>query len=290
MAELFRFLVFFFANNLSQGKYSLHSYEKHYEVARGADGLPNMVVNRSHSEDTIASAGPRSHNSSTVMHDVRIRFSNAIEDILQDLSYIPLQEAEHDDRFGEKRENDIAGDLQRYVHEEVLKISTKNNRFNPIVVAGVMAPESYYAARLRPLLLFLEQREGDLRLRTRFFQISALLFSSAAIVLGGIGETDYIPFVLALAAGLTQLLKIHDYERRFQITTAASRELRKLDTKWVSLSHLDQQMRPAIVGLVTTCEAVALQFATASQIQVDRSVALSIESDTSKMPRGDGAA
>jgi hypothetical protein len=94
--------------------------------------------------------------------------------------------------------------------------------------------------------------------------------SSAAVILGAAGIVVPIPAVIAGATGLFQILKVIDAERRFEIASAAARELRGLDSHWDSLSDLDHQTRESIVRLVRTCEQLALQFATTSAIQVDK--------------------
>jgi hypothetical protein len=101
---------------------------------------------------------------------------------------------------------------------------------------------------------------------TRSLQISSMLCSSFAVILSSAGKVDFIPAIIAGATGLFQILKVNDYERRFEIASTAARELRSLHSQWESLSPLDHQMRGPIVSLVRTCEQLALQFATTSSI------------------------
>ena len=133
----------------------------------------------------------------------------------------------------------------------------------------------------------IEEEEGKLRFRTRLLQFLAALFASAAIIMGGIDELRYVPAVVAASTGFFQFLKVYDYERRFRIATAAARELKSLETKWMGLSDLDKQLRPSIVALVCTCEDLAQQFGTSSAIQVDRA-ALGIDQQPLLMASNNG--
>jgi hypothetical protein len=141
---------------------------------------------------------------------------------------------------------------------------------NEVAVSGLMTPEDYYKLRLLPLLDYIEKQEDKLRMVTRFLQIGSMLCSSVAVILGAANVVTPIPAVIAAATGLFQVLKVTDAERRFEIASAAARELRGLDSHWDSLSDLDHQTRDCIVRLVRTCEQLALQFATTSAIQVDK--------------------
>jgi len=106
---------------------------------------------------------------------------------------------------------------------------------------------------------------------TRILQVSSMACSTVAVVLGAAGEVLPIPAVIAGATSLFQFLKVNDYERRFEIASAAARELRAIDSNWDSLSDLDHQMRSSLVHMVKTTEQLSLQYGTTSAIQVDKS-------------------
>jgi hypothetical protein len=248
------------------GKYSVSARE------RSEDDETNNTMKSStrvfKSEKTIAErrAGAQSHNLSKEMHDCRDRFSRSMEIIMQDLSSVDLYYHKSAQRPEEAWEST---QLKEYVQSR-LHLKSLSDKRNELAISGLMAPEDYYKLRLLPLLDYVEKREDWLRVITRSLQISSMLCSTAAVILGAAGVVEPIPAVIAGATGLFQVLKVTDSERRFETASAAARELRGLDNHWDSLSDLDHQMRDSIVRMVRTCEQLALQFATTSAIQVDK--------------------
>jgi hypothetical protein len=244
------------------GKYSVSARE------RSEDDETNNRT-KSSTRQTIADrrAGAQSNNLSKEMHDCRNRFSRSMEVIMQDLSSVDLYYHESAQRIEKAKESSTQ--FKEYVQSQ-LHLKSFSDKRNEVAISGIMTPEDYYKLRLLPLLDYVEKREDRLRLITRSLQIGSMICSSAAIILGAAGVVEPIPAVIAGATGLFQVLKVTDSERRFEIASAAARELRGLNSHWDSLSDLDHQMRDSIVRLVRTCEQLALQFATTSAIQVDK--------------------
>jgi len=201
------------------------------------------------------------------MHESRRRFSAAIKAITQDLMALDL----HSNKTSRPVEDSPSGrrEFKGYVRSQ-LNLERPQDKRNDAAICGIMTPEDYYELRILPLLMRLEKEESRLRVYTRMLQISSMLCSSIAIVLGASAFVTPIPAVIAASTGLFQFLKVNDYERRFEITSGAARELRSLSAHWESLSDLDHQMRSSIVHMVRTCEQLALQFMTTSAIQVDK--------------------
>jgi len=256
-------------------------------------------VGSSNSKNRPGQNKNQSNNLSTTMHESRQKFSASIKNIMQDLSSLDLHSRHVTDPGNKERK-----EFKDYVKSRLYLKSVKKLR-NDAAVSGLMTPEDYYDLRVLPLVEELEydhiakdiavsiclftplfvlisrptypyyfricrREEGRLRLYTRGLQISSMMFSSAAVVLGSAGEIVLIPAVIAAATGLFQFLKVNDYERRFEVASAAARELKGLSAHWESLSDLDHQMRGSIVHLVRTTELLSLQFKTTSAIQVDK--------------------
>jgi hypothetical protein len=241
------------------GKYSVSAQERSEDdETNNTKGEKKLPVDRR--------AGTKSLNLSKEKHDCRDRFSRSMRIIMQDLSTVDL----YYHKPAQRRESEKEGiKFEEYVQS---KLHLKNliDKRNDVAVSGFMAPEDYYKLRLLPLLDYVEKKEDQLRLITRCLQIGSMMCSSAAVMLGAAGLIAPIPAVIAASAGLFQILKVTDSERRFEIASAAARELRALDSHWDSLSDLDHQMRESIVRLVRTCEQLALLFATCSAIQMDK--------------------
>jgi hypothetical protein len=249
------------------GKYSVNPHERKEDdetndarnsSRRGLQSEKEVIANRR--------AGTQSQNLSKAMHDSRDSFSRSMEVIMQELSSVDLYYDKSDQRSEHEKES---GEFNAYVQSQ-LHLSSPADKRNEVVISGLMTPEDYYKLRLLPLLEHVEKEEDYLRLSTRSLQISSMICSSAAVILGAAGSVEPIPAVIAGSTGLFQVLKVNDFERRFEIASAAARELRGLDSRWDSLSDLDHQMRSSVVHLVRTCEQLALQFATTSAIQVDK--------------------
>jgi hypothetical protein len=249
------------------GKYSVNARE------RSEDEETNNATNSSAKpfkgeKRSIADrrADAKGHNMSKAMHDCRNRFSQSIQIIMQDLSSVDLyyhETAQHPDKVKESTQ------FKEYVQSQ-LHLRSLTDKRNEVALCGLMTPEDYYKLRLLPLLDHVDRQEDRLRAVTRSLQIGSMMCSSAAVILGAAGSVEPIPAVIAAATGLFQVLKVIDCERRFEIASAAARELRGLDSHWNSLSDLDHQTRDSIVRMVRTCEKLALQFATTSAIQVDK--------------------
>jgi hypothetical protein len=249
------------------GKYSVNPHEKKEDDE--TNGASNSSKRRLQSEREVAAnrrAGTQSQNLSKAMHDSRDRFSRSMEVIMQELSSVDLHYDKSDQRSEHEKES---CEFNAYVQSRFHLSSSSDNR-NDVVISGLMTPEEYYKLRLLPLLEHVEKEEDYLRLSTRSLQISSMICSSLAVILGAAGSVEPIPAVIAGSTGLFQVLKVNDFERRFEIASAAARELRGLDSRWDSLSDLDHQMRSSVVHLVRTCEQLALQFATTSAIQIDK--------------------
>jgi hypothetical protein len=249
------------------GKYSVSARERSEDdetnnttksSAQLFDGKKKTIADRR--------AGAQSQNLSKEMHDCRDRFSRSMEIIMQDLSSVDLYYHKSAQRPKKAKEST---QFKEYVQSQ-LHLRSLTDKRNEVAFSGLMAPEDYYKLRLLPLLDYVEKREDRLRSITRSLQIGSMMCSSAAVILGASDSVEPIPAVIAAATGLFQILKVTDSERRFEIASAAARELRGLDNHWDSLSDLDHQMRDSIVRMVRTCEQLALQFATTSAIQVDK--------------------
>jgi len=201
------------------------------------------------------------------MHESRKMFSNSLEAIMQVLASLDLHSGGPANPVNQTAKE--CNDFKNYVKSQ-LYLKNAKDKLNDAAISGLMTPEDYYELRVLPLLEEIEKQEGKLRLATRLLQISSMISSSIAVVLGSAGETIFIPVAIAAATGLFQFLKVNDYERRFEIASSAARELRALNSHWESLSDLDHQMRGSIVHLVRTCEQLALQYMTTSAIQVEK--------------------
>jgi hypothetical protein len=241
------------------GKYSLSAQERSED-----DETNNKKGEKKPAADRRA--GTQTLNMSKEMHDCRSRFGRSMEIIMQDLSSIDLYYHKSAQRSEKQNEST---QFKEYVQSQLHLLSLADKR-NNVAVSGLMTPEDYYKLRLLPLLDYIEKQEDKLRLSTRLLQIGSMMASSTAVILGAAGVVVPIPAVIAGATGLFQILKVTDAERRFEIASAAARELRGLDSHWDSLSDLDHQTRDSIVRMVRTCEQLALQFATTSAIQVDK--------------------
>jgi hypothetical protein len=252
------------------GKYSLSAHERALED-NDADGPTSGTTSK-------ARRGPGDHSkprsqrtthqfASTAMHASRELFSKTLVVLVQDLSSLDLYPSK---RFvdGEIDDSHDREFFEAYAGEQ-LHLPPWLKRKSHIAISGLMTPEEYYEIRVQSMLRMLEMEENKLRNITRALQISSMLCSSAAVILGSSGIIEPIPVVIAGATGIHQILKVGDYERRFEIVSSAARELRGLDGHWNSLSDLDHQMRDSIVHLVSTCEQLLLQYATNSAIQVD---------------------
>ena len=77
-----------------------------------------------------------------------------------------------------------------------LYLKSNEERRNNAVLSGLMTPEDYYELRVLPLLDEFEREESRLRLYTRCLQISSMILSSAAVVLGSANEVNAIPAVI----------------------------------------------------------------------------------------------
>ena len=242
------------------GKYSLNAIER----AREEENVRGRGAQRKRKKSENPAS--QSFNLSTAMHASRNLFSSSLQMAMQDLQSTDLYYSGHGLKL--KSEMDMLA-LKDYVMSR-LHLDPVRYRQNEVIVSGLMTPEGYYSIRIQPLLRHLEKHEDSLRLITRMLQVSSMLFSSAAVVLGAAGEITAIPAIISAATVLFQFLKVNDYERRFEITSAACRQLRAVDAKWRSLSNLDHQMRSSIVDVVTTCEQLAAQFTTTSAIQIDK--------------------
>lgn len=249
VCQLFQF-------RMRAGKYSLRS-----EMER--DGTDMDLLSRPAKEGGLT--GDPSSNRSTAMHRTRDRFSRQLKDISQELASQDL----YYDRLAQGRMcANERRELENYVKEYLRNQNTKSS----VYISGVMTSSDYYTARVCPLLERIENEEDHLRGMTRFLQVSSMFASTAAVILSSAGVISPIPAVIAGATGLFQFLRVNDYERRFEIASAAARELGALDSYWQSLSDLDRLRRSSVVKLVTTCEELALQFETSSVIQVDKSL------------------
>jgi hypothetical protein len=249
------------------GKYSVSARERSEDDETNNAMISSTRRNKGKKKTIVdRRAGAQSHNMSKEMHDCRNRFSRSMEIIMQDLSSVDLYYHKSAQRTEKEKDNT---QFKEYVQSQ-LHLRSPPEKRNEVCVFGLMTPEDYYKLRLLPLLDYVEKWEDWLRVITRSLQIGSMMCSSAAVILGAAGVVEPIPAVIAAATGLFQVLKVTDSERRFEIASAAARELRGLDSHWDSLSELDHQMRDSIVRLVRTCEQLALQFATSSAIQVDK--------------------
>jgi hypothetical protein len=243
------------------GKYSVSAQERSED-----DETNNTMKSPEKKPAADRRASAQGHNLSKEMRDCRSRFSRSMEVIMQDLASVDLYYHKSAQRAENAKESI---QFKEYVQSQ-LHLRSLTDKRNEVAVSGLMTPEDYYKLRLLPLLDYVEKQEDKLRMITRFLQISSMMCSSVAVILGAAGVVEPIPAVIAGATGLFQVLKVTDSERRFEIASAAARELRGLDSNWDSLSDLDHQMRDSIVRMVRTCEQLALQFATTSAIQVDK--------------------
>lgn len=194
------------------GKYSLNYYERQNETEDplqrkdGAMSKQNRETNNG--------------NSSILMNRSRKQFSATVEQIMSDSSSIDMYPLS----FAGLNEPIEQGGLQKYV-ERVLKLRMLEKSFvaDGSLVSGVMTPEIYYFLRLLPFLLFLEDNEFWLRLKTRLLQVANLALSSTAVVLSSTSERNVrlIPAVIAGATLISQFLKSFDYERRCKYPTNA---------------------------------------------------------------------
>jgi hypothetical protein len=202
------------------------------------------------------------------MHASRTLFSKIVLVLVQDLSSLDLYPSK---RFldGEIDDSHDREFFEAYAGEQ-LHLPPWLEGKSYIAISGLMTPEEYYEIRVQSMLRRLEIEENMLRNITRALQITSMILSSAAVVLGSAGIIEPIPVVIAGATGIHQILKVGDYERRFEIVSSAARELRGLDGHWCSLSDLDHQMRDSIVHVVSTCEQLVFQYVTKSAIQVDK--------------------
>lgn len=252
--EIFRF-------RMRVGKYSLSAIER--DAYEGSEETSMSKEDK----DTDESSRTKSHNLSSAMHASRERFSRSMDTIMQDLASLDLyfnRAAQSQQTTKETKQ------FRDCIHQQLAIHSAKDKREDSAAISGLLTPEDYFQLRLQPLLERLEIEEDYLRYKTRLLQIGSMVFSSIAVILGAANQVTIIPVVVAAATGLFQLLKVMDYERRFEVCSSAARELRGLNSYWLSLSDLDHQSRSCIVHLVRTCEQIALQYATTSAIQVDK--------------------
>jgi hypothetical protein len=207
-------------------------------------------------------------NASAAMHASRQMFSKTVLGIVQDLSSLDLYPSK---RFLDGEINDSLDRefLETYAGKQ-LHLPPRLERKSFIAVSGMMTPEEYFEVRVQSMLIMLEAKENKLRIITRWLQITSMILSSAAVVLGSAGVIEPIPVVIAGATAIHQILKVGDFERRFETVSSAARELHGLDGQWGSLSDLDHQTRDSIVHLVSTCEQIVFQYETKSAIQVDK--------------------
>jgi hypothetical protein len=252
------------------GKYGLSAHER---------ALDNDTDSPSSATTSKARRGPGEHhpkprsqrphlNASAAMHTSRQLFSKTVVVLVQDLSSLDL----YPSKRLQDGEIDISHDrefFEAYACEQ-LHLPPWLEKKSHIAISGLLNPEEYHEIRVQSMLAMLEAEENKLRMITRALQITSMFFSSVAVILGSAGTIAPIPVVIAGATGIHQILKVGDYERRFEIVSSAARELRGLDGHWDSLSDLDHQMRDSIVHLVRTCEQLLLQYATNSAIQVDK--------------------
>jgi hypothetical protein len=252
------------------GKYSLSVHERALDNNNAGDPSINTTSKaRRGPGDQPKPRSQRNHgNASAAMHASRELFSARLSVIAQDLSSLDLYpsklylDGEIDDSHDREYFETYAG--------EQLHLPPWLEVKPDVAFSGGMSPEEYYKIRVQSMLIMLEAEEDMLRNITRGLQITSMIFSSAAVVLGSAGIIEPIPVVIAGATGIHQILKVGDYERRFEIVSSAARELRGLDGHWCSLSDLDHQMRDSIVHVVSTCEQLVFQYVTKSAIQVDK--------------------
>ena len=251
------------------GKYSLSAHERALDNDSDDASSGTSKACRASPGDQPKPRAQRTRiNASAAMHGSRQLFSKTVLVIVQDLSSLDLYPSK---RF---LDGEIDDSLDREFFEayagEQLHLPPWLERKSFIAISGLMTPEEYYEIRVQSMLIMLENEENRLRNITRALQITSMVLSSAAVVLGSAGSLEPIPVVIAAATGIHQILKVGDFERRFEIVSSAARELRGLDGHWDSLSDLDHRMRDSIVHLVSTCEQLVLQYATKSAIQVDK--------------------
>ena len=254
------------------GKYSLSAHER--TLDNDADGATSDMASKARHGPPGEQLKPRAQrthiNASAAMHASRQLFSKTVLVIVQDLTSLDLYPSKRLiilDGNGDDSHDCVF--FEAYAGEQ-LHLPPWLKRKSFIAISGLMTPEEYYEIRVQSVLIMLEAEENRLRSITRTLQITSMILSSAAVVLGSAGIIEPIPVVIAGATGIHQILKVGDYERRFEIVSSAARELRGLDGHWDSLSDLDHQMRESIVHLVSTCEQLVLQYATKSAIQVDK--------------------
>jgi len=209
---------------------------------QGALNVTGANVSQQH---TPSKSKNRSSNLSAAMHESRKMFSNSLEAIMQVLASLDLHSGGPANPVNQTAKE--CNDFKNYVKSQ-LYLKNAKDKLNDAALSGLMTPEDYYELRVLPLLEEIEKQEGKLRLATRLLQISSMISSSIAVVLGSAGVTIFIPVAIAAATGLFQFLKVNDYERRFEIASSAARELRALNSHWESLSDLDHQMRGSIAG------------------------------------------
>jgi hypothetical protein len=252
------------------GKYSLSAHERDLDNDTDCPSSGTTSKARRVPGDQPKPRSQRATNqhASAAMHASRQLFSKTLVVLVQDLSSLDLYPSK---RFLEREIDDShdRGFFEAYAGEQ-LHLPPWLERKAHIAISGLMTPEEYYEIRVQSMVRMLETEENKLRNITRALQITSMLCSSAAVILGSAGIIEPIPVVIAGATGIHQVLKVGDYERRFEIVSSAARELRGLDGHhWNALSDLDHQMRDSIVHLVSTCEQLLLQYATNSAIQVD---------------------
>ena len=252
------------------GKYSLSAHERALESdADGASSSTTSKAKRGPPGDQPKSQSQCSRlNASAAMHGSRDLFSKSVLSIVQDISSLDLYPSK---RFlSGKIDDSLDREFFEAYAREQLHLPPWLERKSFIALSGMMTPEEYFEIRVQSMLIMLEDEEKKVRNITRTFQVASMLLSSTAVVLGSADYIEPIPVVIAGATGIHQLLKVGDYERRFEIVSSAARELRGLEGHWASLSDLDHQQRASIVNLVSTCEQLMFQYATKSAIQVDR--------------------
>jgi hypothetical protein len=290
------------------GKYSLNAREIAEDLESDEGGTDPGNRRQEHSNRRKKKREERSErkqstNESKKMHASRERFSKSIKDILHGLASHDLYTKENQahkrkpelylngmksSELKDKHKNQ--DNFENYVVDQ-LHLTEASEKCKEIAVSGLMSPDDYFQIRVLPLLEFLDWHEDDLRRGTRLLQIGSMILSGSAVVLGSAGQVEPIPIVVAAATGLFQIVKVMDLERRFEITSAAARELRALESDWRSMGALDHHQPSAIRHLVRTCEQLVLQFETNSAIQVDKSEigadTMSISPQRHYKPRGD---
>ena len=206
------------------GKYSLSAHER--ALDNDADGSSNGTTSKARRGPPGDQARPRGHrnhiNASAAMHGSRQLFSKTLLVIVQDLSSLDLYPSKRfvDGNIDDSLDREF---FEAYVCEQ-LHLPPRLEKKSFIAFSGIMTPEGYYDIRVRSMHRMLEDQENGLRNITRALQITSMVFSSAAVVLGSAGIIEPIPVVIAGATAIHQILKVGNFERRFERSCPMQRE------------------------------------------------------------------